>query len=179
MRNSSVPAFLLSLFTTRERALEIEGDLLEQKDGRPPGWLSWQALCVSTALFRSSCREAPQSIALLSVGATALTFATTFGLDRLLLARDAWLPIPILGWVSVSVAAFTIGWGTGYFGRGYGLRAAVWTLVAFALFYAIKFLSLLLTNPLLALAYLTVSIVIQPAPLLAGGIIGHRRRNPL
>lgn len=177
MRSSSVAEFLLSLFTTRERALEIEGDLLEQRQGRSPGWLAWQVLCITTALFRSSCREAALQIALLSVGATTVTFATTVGLDRMLLAPDAWLPIPVLGWVSVAATAFIIGWATGHFGQGYGLRAAVWTLLVFTLFYTVKFLGVARFNPLLAMAYLSISIVLQPAPLLAGGIIGHRLRH--
>lgn len=177
MRSSSVAEFLLSLFTTRERAREIEGDLLEQQQGRPPGWMGWQVLCITTALFRASCREAPLRIALLSLGITALTFATSVGLDRMLLAPDAWLPIPVLGWAAVAATAFIIGWVTGYFGRGIGLRAATWTLVAFTLFHAMKYLAIAMSSPLLALAYLSLSIAMQPLPLLAGGIMGHRRRR--
>lgn len=174
MRRRTLAHRLLSLFTTRERAEEIEGDLVEQSATRGAAWFARHVIGVTIALFGASCREAPMRIAMLATGAMTAALAATILCDRLLMAPDAPHRLPLLGWMIIAAAAFAIGWCVGYFGRGFGIRATTWAVLALTVFLA----AAPPKGPLLvSLGLVLLSLAVLPLPLIAGSVVGQRHRD--
>lgn len=173
MRKRSFAHLLLSLFTTRERADEIEGDLIEERAARGRAWFMRHVLGVTASLFRASCREAPLRVASLALVATIGALAATIACDRLLLAPDAWLQLPILGWFAIATATFVVGWAVGYFGSGFGIRATTCAVLVLTAF-------LIMTLPnvesvLVKVGLLLLSLAVLPLPLMVGSVVGEHR----
>src|SRR5690349_4747394 len=117
---SSPTHTLLSLFSTPQRAEEIEGDLLEASETRGRTWFAYHVASVTLALFKESCKEAPLRLALLTVPATGFTFALIMLLDRVFFAPHAVVPIPFAGLLAVVVSAFVTGLSLSRFGSRLG-----------------------------------------------------------
>lgn len=194
MRSGSLAQFLLSLFTSRQRAAEIEGDLLEEGAARGRSWIALQIVSVTFALFWECSKEAPLRVAALSVLATTLSLVASILVDQLLLGPNALLPLPTtLGLVMVAVLVFLIGWALGYFGSGFGIRASVWSVFLLTLLLIIQEAHFVYSHYVIiidlsrlgealgtvvrSIGYLLLSIAALPAPLMTGGILGHRQRS--
>ena len=59
MRDGSWAQALLSLFTDRDRAESIAGDLIEERDGRGALWFWFHVFGTTFALFMSALASAP------------------------------------------------------------------------------------------------------------------------
>jgi hypothetical protein len=59
MPDTTLALTLLALFTTADKAAEIEGDLLEQAQGRGRLWFWWQIKFTCIALFLHNLRAEP------------------------------------------------------------------------------------------------------------------------
>ena len=68
MRNPSMPLVFLALFTTVEKAEEIEGDLLEQAHSHGRLWFIIQLVLTSCALFRQTLLQQPLLVLLPGYG---------------------------------------------------------------------------------------------------------------
>lgn len=129
MDKSTLAFRLLALFSTKQRALEIEGDLLEESAQRGRGWFVTHVLSVTLALFRESLEEAPCRTAALGAIATGLAFLTCRVATGLFLATNAFYPSPFLGTCIVPLCGFLIGSGLGYVASSLAVRAAALTAI--------------------------------------------------
>jgi hypothetical protein len=191
MRSGTFAFALLSLFTTEQRATEIEGDLLEEATCRGRSWFAIHLIGTALALFKESYRQAPLRITALGLAATSIAVATCGVIARLFAAPDAFYPEPLLGLVAIPAFAFVTGFGLGYLGSGLGVRAAAFTTIVLTLVFVVAQVSsrtagaafdfdaglvlALLTAILSTLGQFVVSIVIYLAPLMAGSVYGNSR----
>jgi hypothetical protein len=193
MRSGTFAFALLSLFTTEQRAAEIEGDLIEEATYRGRSWFTIHLIGTALALFNESYRQAPLRITALGLAATCIAASTCGVIARVFSAPDAFYPEPLLGFVAIPASAFVTGFGLGYLGSGLGVRAAVFTTIVLTIMFVVAQVFSRASVPVfdlgagLALALLTailstlgkfaVSIVIYLAPLMAGSVYGNNRLN--
>jgi len=78
MRDAGPAEALLSLFTARERAESIAGDLIEERDVRGSAWFWLNVVRTTFALFASTLANAPATVCALGVLGFALLVALTF-----------------------------------------------------------------------------------------------------
>jgi len=115
MPEPSLSFSLLSLFTTPEKAMEIEGDLIEQAGTRGPFWFGCQVALTSLALFRASMLRNFFVLALMSYAAYELcTKAYFYGIRplRWYLRSDIGLAYATVTWLTyllVAMLALTVG----------------------------------------------------------------------
>jgi hypothetical protein len=64
MHNTTLVLVILALFTSADKAAEIEGDLLEQAQGRGRVWFWWQIKLTCIALFFHNLRAEPGKLLL-------------------------------------------------------------------------------------------------------------------
>jgi hypothetical protein len=185
---------LLSLYTTRQRAAEIEGDLIEESEYHGGSWFIIHVIGVTFALFRESFMQAPLRITLLGLAATGLSVLTCGVSTWLFFAPDAYVPAPLLGLFAIFAWAFLIGFGLEYLTPGLGVRAATLTII-FLTLLGLATITLsgpvpFMDNPeggigviLLNIVVFIVSvvgayafsIVIFLAPLMSGSVYGQNR----
>jgi pimeloyl-ACP methyl ester carboxylesterase len=179
MPDASLAQALLSLFTTRDRAESIAGDLIEERDGRGSAWFWFHVVRTTFALFTSAFASAPvKTLALVALG-----FALFVTLAFAGVAAVSLFPLLIGSAISWALLSFFF-WS-----------AALWTgvsLVSLApkhgmtacLALAIAGEALLLSAALFfswsrapnAWSLLvSMSALFAAAPLLAGGAIVRRR----
>lgn len=79
---------VLSLFTSNEKAAEVEGDLLEQARSRGRIWFWWQLKFVCIALFLHALRQETGKLLLLS-----------YAIYELGLKLNWWALMPLTFWV--------------------------------------------------------------------------------
>lgn len=175
MSSRSPAHTLLSLFTTQQRATEIEGDLLEESTTRGPVWFAYHVTSVTLALFKESCKEAPLRLALLTALATGFTVSACVMLDRVFFAPDALLPSPYLGLIAVVITTFLTGGALAYFGARLGTRTAACTAILLTALVVLKFA--LADWGIPVIGYLLLTVAILPAPFMVGSIIGHSFRS--
>jgi hypothetical protein len=137
MHNRSLALLLLSLFTTRQRAAAIEGDLIEESEHRGSRWFAMHVVGTTLALFRESVRRAPFRISVLTVCAVGLSFMTCGVATAAFMAPDAFVPVPFLGFVAIFLWAFSIGFGLEYLAPGFGIRAATLTVLLLLLLFIV------------------------------------------
>jgi hypothetical protein len=181
---------LLSLFTTEQRAAEIEGDLIEEATDRGRYWFAFHLIGTALALFKESYRQAPIRITALGLTATGIAASTCGVITRVFSAPDAFYPDPLLAFLAIPTSAFLTGFGLGYLGSGLGVRAAVLTTMVLTIMFVVAQVSSRTAVAFdldvgLALALLTAissilcqfafSIVIYLAPLMAGSVYGNSR----
>jgi hypothetical protein len=194
MHNRSLAAALLSLSTSRQRAVEIEGDLIEEREHRGCFWFAVQVIGTAFALFGETFKEAPLRITLLSVVTTSVWVVACRLLDYAFFAPDALVPAPLLGLFAVLASAFLSGFGLGYLAPNLGIRSTVLTAILLVILFFVtrasaesaQFMADLnvgigvaVLNAslafLLMLAGLAFSLVIFLAPLITGSVYGHNR----
>ena len=154
MGSGTFACTLLSLYTTRQRALEIEGDLIEEREYRGTAWFIINVISVTFSLFSESYRRAPLRITVLSLAATGLSVISCDVFSWLFFSPGAIVPVPLLGLIAIFAWAFLIGVGLECLTPGLGVRAA--TLTVFFL-------------TLLGLATITLS---GPVPLMENPAAG-------
>lgn len=120
---------LLSLFTSRQRAAEIEGDLIEESRYEGIFWFRFHVFATTFALFRESFKKAPFYITVLTVVGTGLSSLTCGMVSWMFYAPDAVIPVPALGLFAVFPWAFLIGFMLEYLKPGQGVQAATLTAV--------------------------------------------------
>jgi hypothetical protein len=134
MRKLSIAFSMLSLFATPEKATEIEGDLIEQSRSRGRGWMVYQVLLTSFALFRASVQKNIVYVVLLSYGTYELTAKTFFWGIRPLeafLFYDLSLPASIerpLIYTLISMSSLVVGAGLVTFIPRLGAQVAIGTI---------------------------------------------------
>lgn len=184
MRHPSVAFTLLSLFTTTEKASEIEGDLIEQSHAYGKSWMRKQVLLVALSLFGRAISRNGTSIALLSVPAFAAIFLSvmlsewlyrgpigTYLADELAFSLPA-AKLALLG-LTVFPAAFLIGAVLVRAAPVLGTRVAVATAVVFSLF--VTAMHVYIDSPSVIPVKLAVELGLVTVPLLCGSISSHRR----
>jgi hypothetical protein len=191
MRSGTLAFTLLSLFTTEQRAAEIEGDLIEEATYRGRSWFTIHLIGTTLALFEASYRQAPIRITALGLTATCIAASTCGVIARVFSAPDAFYPDPLLGFLAIPTSAFLTGFGLGYLGSGLGVRAAAFTTIVLTILFVVARVSsrpsdvafdldvglalALLTAILSTLGQFAFSIVIYLAPLMAGSVYGNNR----
>lgn len=194
MHKRSLAFMLLSLFTTRQRAAAIEGDLIEESEHRGGRWFATHVIGTTLALFRESVRRAPFRISLLTVCAVGLSFMTCGVVTAAFMGPDAFVPVPFLGFVAIFLWAFSIGFGLEYLAPGLGVRAATLTVLLLLLLFIVTvapswFESLtdypqlnvdvallrVFASVVAMLGSVVFAIVIFLAPLLVGSVYAHHR----
>jgi hypothetical protein len=192
MRSGTFAFALLSLFTTEQRAAEIEGDLIEEAMYRGRSWFMIHLIGTALALFSESYRQAPIRITALGLAATCIA-ASTCGVITRVFSPEAFFSDPLLAFLAIPTSAFLTGFGLGYLGSGLGVRAAAFTTIVLTIMFVFAQLSSRTSDVAfdsdagLALAVLTaigstlgqfaVSIVVYLAPLMAGSVYGNRHLN--
>jgi hypothetical protein len=192
MRSGTFAFTLLSLFTTEQRAAEIEGDLIEESAYRSRSWFTFHVICTALALFKESYRQTPIRITALGLAATCIAASTCGVIAYVFSAPDALYPEPLLGFLAIPVSAFVTGFGLGYLGSGFGVRAAAFMTIVLTILFVVARVSsqtpdgafdldglafALLTAIVSTVGQFAVSIVIYLAPLMAGSVYGNNRLN--
>jgi hypothetical protein len=170
---------LLSLFTSRQHAAEIEGDLIEEAASRGRAWFAYHLIGITFALFLESCKEAPLRLALLSVLATAFTLVMSGLLERVFIGPRALVPSLALAVAAFVALAFLTGLALAWVGARLGMRAATCTAILLTLWFIVKAFGYAQRGEaiLSLLRYLVLSIAISPLPFMTGSILGHRLRS--
>jgi hypothetical protein len=184
MRHPSLAFTLLSMFTTVERASEIEGDLIEQSHVYGTRWMRRQVPLVALSLFGRAISRNGVPIALLSVPTFVAIFASVMLSERLYrgvlgsyLVEQLALPLTaakltVLAAV-VPPAAYLIG---AVLVRGapvLGTRVAAAAATVFSLFVTAMHLSV--DAPSTIPVKLAIEFMLVTVPLLCGSISSHRR----
>lgn len=175
MPNRSTAHILLSLFTTQQRAAEIEGDLLEESSSRGRTWFAYHVAGVTLALFKESCKEAPIRLTLLTALATGFIILVAVLVDRVFFAPDAMLQAPLAGLIAVVLVTFAGGCALAYLGAKHGIRAAACTAILLTTLIVVKYAFADWNIPVVG--YLLLSIAILPVPFMAGSLLGHNLRS--
>lgn len=186
MPEHSLAFKLLSLFTTAERAAEIEGDLIEESIDKSRWWLLGQVAGITWALFVASCRQAPGRIAVLGIAATSLSVLFCKGLDTLFFANGALFPASHIGLMLIPVAAFLTGFLLGRFWAGRGLSATVLATILLTCLFILsqgEWISEEIAPGLISsfkmlltlLWYYAVAVGLYLLPLMYGGLEGNKR----
>ena len=178
MRDASRAEALLSLFTTRDRAESIAGDLIEERDVRGSAWFWVHVFRTTFALFTSALASAPVSA--LALGALGFVLFVTLAFAGV----AAVFLFPFLGsgvsWVLLSLfwwsAAFWTGVSLASVAPKHGMTACLTLavggealLVASRLFFAWTY------GPDVWSLLVYMSALFVVVPLLAGGAIVRRR----
>jgi hypothetical protein len=180
---------LLSLFTTEQRAAEIEGDLIEEREYRGRWWFMINAIGTALALFNHSYRQAPLRITALGAAGTFLSVVACSLLDRVFFAPDAFVPVPFLGFIAIPASAFLTGLSLGYSSSESGIRAAAVTTILLTILFMlaqifsrtsdvvleVELVVAALYALLSTLGAFALSVVIFLGPLMAGAVCGSRR----
>jgi len=179
MRNTDRAETLLSLFTSRECAAAIAGDLTEEQQGRGPIWFWCQVAGSMVALWRKGVADAPLAVfGLATAGCTlfagpALGGAAAVGLfPQSIGSAVTWLPMAVIWWGGAVWTGVTL---IGISPKRGMAACAMLAVFGEALLIAFALSPLShgwLSGPLL-LFFLTALVV--PAPLVAGGAIARRR----
>ena len=106
MGSGTFACTLLSLYTTRQRAVEIEGDLIEEREYRGTAWFIINVISVTFSLFSESYRRAPLRITVLSLAATGLSVISCDVSSWLFFSPGAIAPVPLLGFIAIFTWAF-------------------------------------------------------------------------
>jgi hypothetical protein len=186
MRNHSLGFALLSIFTTTERATEIEGDLIEQSRVLGQWWMRRQMVLVAFSLSARSMLRNPLSVSLLCLP----TFAAIF----LSLAVSEWVFRGPVGSILQQVVlpengakiavmclviapmAFFIGGVLVRIAPAHGAKVAVAVALLFALMVIVSAFFVRGSPPILfSLLKVGVSIGLVPVPLLWGSLSSQRR----
>lgn len=189
MRRGTLALALLSLFTSEQRAAEIEGDLIEERAWRGGSWFAIHVVRTALALFGESFKQTPFRITALAGAAAGLSVLACGLMDQTFFAADAPVPAPVLGFLAISASAFLTGFGLGYFASDLGVRAAAATVLVLTVLLAISQIrgyeqlpyglgpaAMAALKALLSMAWaFAVSVVIFLTPLMAGGAYGRRR----
>lgn len=115
MHNTTFPLVLLSLFTSTDRAAEIEGDLLEQARTRGNLWFCWQLKLTCIALFLHGLRKDAGKLLLVSYAIYELVLKLNWwALMPLRAALRKGLSLeaahmPLVNNVIAALVAFTLG----------------------------------------------------------------------
>jgi hypothetical protein len=185
MRHPSLAFTLLSMFTTTEKASEIEGDLIEQSHIHGKSWMRRQVPLVVLALFGQAISRSCASIVLLSVPAFAAIFSSVmlsewlyrgpigpYLTEQLAFSLTA-AKLAVLA-LTVFPATYLIGAVLVLAAPALGTRVAAATAVVFSVF--VTGMHLYLDSPsLIVVAKLAVEFGLVTVPLLCGSIWSHRR----
>lgn len=178
MRDTSRAEVLLSLFTTRDRAESIAGDLTEERDVRGSAWFWVHVFRTTFALFTSALGSAPATALALGALGFALLVALAFaGMAAVFLfpflgSAESWVLLSLFWWS----AALWTGVSLVSIAPKYGMTACLTLavageslLVASRLFFAWP------QGPNAWSLLVYTSALLAAVPLLAGGAIVRRR----
>lgn len=179
MRDATRAEALLSLFTTRERAESIAGDLAEERDVRGSAWFWFHVFRTTFALFTSALTSAPATtVALGALGLMLFVllafagFATVAVFPFLLGSVTSWVFLSLFWWS----AALWTGISLVSIAPKYGMAACLTVALAVeSLLIASKLSFGWFQGPSIwALIY--ASALLAALPLVAGGAIVRRRQ---
>jgi hypothetical protein len=188
MQRPSLAFTLLAVFTSAERAAEIEGDLIEQSCTFGKGWMRKQALLVALSLAGRAMTRNLASIFLLCVPALAAIYLSvmvsewvfvgpvgSFFLRELAFPQNA-ARLAVLCLV-IPPSAFLIGAALVRLAPVLGVRAGVAVALAFSLVRVVMHLVAVGGASTIAVVAMKIGIEIglMAAPLLWGSISSHRR----
>jgi hypothetical protein len=171
MTEPNLTRSLLTLFTTPEKAEEIEGDLIEQAPAHGRMWLRVQLVQTWLALAFAAFRQEPGYTILLSFATYQLIHPIhSFFLYpvRLYVLHDTYLSMAVLMWVTYAcfaLAYYCIGAALVYFLPKFAVRASLGGSL-------IILLPVLTNFPLYGIYPLFAMVV----PLLTGCFHMHRKR---
>ena len=174
MTEPNLTRSLLTLFTTADKAEEIEGDLIEQSLSHNRLWLRKQLIQTWFALAFAAFRQEPGQTVLLSYAIYVLGRGINSSIVppiRLYVLRETDLSMSMLMWVHHACWALS----------GYCIGVAlVYFLPKFAVRAALGASFLILLNGLEFLQYGNIAfgyvVLFAIAPLLAGCFHMHRKR---
>ena len=185
---------MLSLFTSEQRASEIEGDLIEEAVENGRSWFVIHVFRTTFALFRNSLTQSPLRIALLGAAAASLWVLACGVFEQTFFAAAAPLPVPVLGLLATIVSAYLTGVVLELLWPGFGVRSAAMTNVFLVLlFFFAQAISLskqtagaleagmgailmqTVMSCLLILATFLFAIAICLAPIMAGSVYARNR----
>lgn len=135
MRSFRFAFMMLSLFTTRQRASAIEGDLIEEGEHRGSIWFVVHVIGTTLALLLESLRQAPLRIGTLTMAGIGLSWMACSIATTAFFAPDAFVPVPLVGFVAIFLWAFLIGFGLEYLAPGLGVRAAALAIMVLTLLF--------------------------------------------
>jgi len=178
MRDASRAQALLSLFTTRDRAESIAGDLTEERDVRGLAWFCFHVFRTTFALFTSALASAPATALALGALGFALLVTLAFAgvaavsLFPFLGSARSWVLLSLFWWS----AALWTGVSLVSIAPKYGMTACLTLavageslLVGSRLFFAWP------QGPNAWSLLIYTSALLAAVPLLMGGAIVRRR----
>jgi len=172
---------LLALFTTREVAASIVGDLIEQSHSRARGWFAWEVVRLAFALCFGTVISAPrQALRLAGLGLAVYVAAYVILFVAIGLPWYPWHRVGTFDfWVRVAIVAFVSNLTTGAIlarRSSSGSVSAIGPLTA--LWVTLWLIQSLFVYPWLATPWprpLAMFPVLYLIPLLLGAAIGQRR----
>lgn len=177
MHRNSASLICLSLFTTVDRAAEIEGDLKEESIERGRFWYVLQLLSTIFALFWHAMVRDLFVVILLSLSVLQLIFTV----DRLVVA-----PLRFLGWSQLGYNQTILAYGIHYL--SWGLPAFLWGAVLMLCLGKYGARTLVITAVVIMIKVPLVWAEFAPLvsfleafplvflPLLTGGLLIHAKR---
>lgn len=177
MRNDVVER-LFSLFTSRDRAEAMAGDLVEEGEGRGAVWFWAHALRVAVALCRNTLTEAPRPMFVLILTGGALLLGPTLAGTVSVGLFPHWLGSPV-NWTTLSFCwwggAFWAGGTLVGVAPGRGVAACVTLAVATAaLSLGIGLANWPALSEPVPLTFFVVALLMG-VPLVIGGALARRR----
>jgi hypothetical protein len=175
MTEPNLTQSLLTLFTTPEKAEEIEGDFIEQAPAHGRLWLRVQLVQTWFALAFAAFRQEPVHTILLSYAIYELARRIDYSIVnpiRLYVLHDTNLSMTVLVWVSHicwALSGFCIGAALVYFLPKFAVRATLGAAFLILLPEFVKFGQV-------GNAPLSAIVLFAIAPLLAGCFHMHRKR---
>jgi hypothetical protein len=188
MQKPSLAFTLLAVFTTPEKAAEIEGDLIEESCHCGKRWMRKQVLLVAFSLAGRAIARNPASIVLLCGPAVAAVYLSlmvseqvfvgpvgTFLLETLAFSQNA-ARLAVLC-LMIPPLAFLIGAALVRLAPVLGVRAVVTLALVYSVLRVAMHLGAIDSRSLISIALLKMAIELGllAAPLLCGGIWAHRR----
>lgn len=174
---------LFSLFVPRDRAEEIEGDLIEYSRTRGAAWRGFHVMLIAIRLLVRSISKAPLLILMLGLAGSIALYLGVLGGELLVvspvgkyLSIEAGLATTPLNIVVLSLSAAPLAFGAGYLLlRLAPLRGAPAGVVALALFGGFLTTLQIYLYPPELLGPTLLKAAFCSIPLLLGIVAAHRR----
>jgi hypothetical protein len=137
MRRKSLSFALLSCVTSRDHAVAIEGDLIEQRAIHGKLWFALHVIRTAFALFGLAVTQAPFRTAMLSAAAAAASCLMCLFVGRAFFGPEALIPLPLFGFATIVTWAILIGVVLARVAGALGVRAAAATSLLLLVMFAV------------------------------------------
>jgi len=125
----------IALFTSRERAREIEGDLIEQSQLYGSAWLAANAIRIVIAYFADSVRESLQQAIVLTLVASLSSSLVCILAGRVFSSPTASGWTFAVGFVAIFAVAVLIGAGLSAVAPRSGVTASICTAISLSVIF--------------------------------------------